>query len=596
MSYPTGTVIYLKDKCYSGYNIVSTIKSGVLIFDMNGNEIRRYKMNAMPAKLFKGGNVMGTSKFRSSDYSLQDGVSLIEIDYDGNKKWSYENFRFIEDGNPMWAARAHGDYQREGNPVGYFVPNMEAKSNGGNTIILGHDTIVSPAISDKKILDEVIYEVDYEGNVIWKFSFSENFESFGFSEQEKNVIYRNPNMKNISDGIGDYLHISSISVLGPNKWYDQGDIRFCPENIIFCSRQGNFIGIIDKKTKKVYWKIGPNVNDEIFRGLGGIIAPTHIQLIPKGLPGEGNILFFESGGTSGYGYPNLISPTGLKNAIRDYSRVIEFNPITWNIEWELNPAKLGFSNAINGYKFYSPYGSSVQRLPNGNTLVTLGTSGTMLEITEEGEIVWKWICPYASNINAYAFTNFIYHGYRYPYDYLPEENPVEIEMKPVNKSTFRLEGAGEFNKAKVIEVEGAEISNDIDLITMAMENDEEIAYQKKIISMENSNIKSINSKNFDRRLEEKENAIVIFGAVRCIHCKALREIISELIESEFKNINCYYLDIDENKSMIRKHDIKSVPITMFFKNSQEVYRFIGESSYDEIAQAIEKYFKIKSKI
>lgn len=587
MSYPTGTTIYLKQKCYNGYNIVSTMKDGIIIFDMNGNEIRRYKMNAMPAKLLKDGHIIGTSKFRDSNHGLQDGMDIMEIDYDGNTIWKYNQFRFNEETNE-WSARVHGDYQREGNPVGYYVPGMEAKSGEGNTILLSHDVIVNKNISDKKILDEVIYEIDYDGNILWRFSFSEHFNEIGFTEQAKNVIYRNPNMKEIAGGVGDYLHISSISVIGPNKWFEQGDFRFHPDNIIFASRMANVIGIIDKKRSKICWKIGPYHKDYEVSKIGGLIGPTHIQLIPKGLPGEGNILLFDSGGASGYGYPTATSPTGLKNALRDYSRVIEFNPITLDVKSIIDPKKIGFLNAINGYKFYSPYGSSAQRLPNANTLVTLGTSGIMLEITEDGEIVWKWICPYKSSADYYAFHNIIYQGFRYPYDYIPEkEKPHEVTMLPVNKSLFRLPGAGYFGTNKVIDVEDAELSNDVDIVTMAMENDEEISYQKKIINMDNTSIKSINSKNFEKRLHDKDNSIVIYGASRCTHCQALIEVISELVQTEFKNINCYYMDIDENKSFANKNGIKSVPLTVFYKNHEEVYKFLGEHSYDTIAELIE---------
>ena len=112
--------------------------------------------------------------------------------------------------------------------------------------------------------------------------------------------------------------------------------------------------------------------------------------------------------------------------------------------------------------------------------------------------------------------------------------------------------------------------------------------------MDNSSIKSINSKNFEKRLRENDNSIVIFGAARCTHCQALREILTELAEEEFTNITCFYMDIDENRSFAGKRDISSVPLTVFYKNKEEVYRFLGEGSYDEIADAIEEYFNIES--
>ena len=39
--FPHGVTIYDPEKCWSGYTIVPLINDGVLLFDMNGNEIRR---------------------------------------------------------------------------------------------------------------------------------------------------------------------------------------------------------------------------------------------------------------------------------------------------------------------------------------------------------------------------------------------------------------------------------------------------------------------------------------------------------------------------------------------------------------------------
>lgn len=579
MIFPTGTTIYNKEKCFNGYNLVATPNSGILLFDMNGNEIKHFMMNAMPAKMLKGGNIIGITKFRNSDNGSQDGESLIEINQDGKIIWSYNKFRFLEK-ESTWSARAHGDYQRLPNPVGYYVPEISTEQ--GTTLILGHDTIVNKEISDKKLLDEVIYEVDKDGNVIWKFSFSSHFDEIGYTEVQKNVIYRNPNLISTTE-LGDYLHISSFAVLGENKWFDQGDSRFNPNNIIFASRQSNFIGIIDKEKRKIVWQIGPR-EDSLFRKFHGIIGPTHIQLIPKGLNGEGNILLFESGAESGYGVPNLNSATGLNSYRRAYSRVLEFNPITYDIKWQITPSYLGYSTSLNGYKFYSPYGGSLQRLPNGNTLVSMGSAGIMYEITEDHEVVWRWVCPYRVNsYDDFAIKNYIYQGFRYPYNYLEIEKPMEISVE-LNSTVIR-------SAIKVEEtmIDGAEVGNDIDFMTMAMETDDEIALQKDIIGMEASKVKFISTQNFDKRIHESENAIVIYGGKNCVHCKTIREIVTELIEDEFKNISAFYMDIEENTSVRKNININSVPVTIFYKNGKEVYRFIGELSYDDIAIKIEEY-------
>lgn len=336
--FPHGTTIYKPEKCFNGYTIVPLINDGVLLFDMNGNEIRRWNMHAMPPKLFKGGYVMGSSGNRHPDYGMQDGVNLIEIDYDGNIVWEFDKLEKIDDPgrDHRWMARSHHDFQREGNPVGYYVPGQEAKPLSGNTLILGHQTIHNPKISDKRLLDEIMYEVDWQGNIVWQWSINEHFDELGFDEAAKNVLFRDPNMRSSDGGVGDYLHVNCMSYLGPNKWYDAGDERFKPTNIIFDSREANILAILDKDTEKIVWRIGPDFNaSPELKKLGWIIGQHHLHMIPRGLPGEGNLLVFDNGGWAGYGLPNPASPIGTKNATRDYSRIIEFDPTTLKVVWEV---------------------------------------------------------------------------------------------------------------------------------------------------------------------------------------------------------------------------------------------------------------------
>jgi hypothetical protein len=45
------------------------------------------------------------------------------------------------------------------------------------------------------------------------------------------------------DGDGfDWFHQNCVSYLGPNKWFDQGDQRFHPDNLILDSREAGLLG------------------------------------------------------------------------------------------------------------------------------------------------------------------------------------------------------------------------------------------------------------------------------------------------------------------------------------------------------------------
>ena len=154
---------------------------------------------------------------------------------------------------------------------------------------------------------------------------------------------RNPTMVVGEGNVGDWMHMNSMSTLGPNRWYDDGDERFHPDNIIWDGRQTNIIAITDKASGKIVWQLGPDYDkSEALKKLGWIIGQHHAHMIPRGLPGEGNILVFDNGGFAGYGNPNPGAVTGHNYALRDYSRILEFDPITLEIVWQYTYQEAGY--------------------------------------------------------------------------------------------------------------------------------------------------------------------------------------------------------------------------------------------------------------
>lgn len=454
--YPTGATIYNPEKCWNGYTIFQARELGALLIDMNGGEVQLWKgLDGFPNKLLPGGYVLGHSGERNNAYGMQDRIDLVQVDWEGNIVWKFNQYEFIEDPGekPQWMARQHHDYQREGNPVGYYVPGMDPLVDRGNTFILCHKNLRNPKISDKLLLDDTIIEVTWDGNIVWEWTCSDHFDEYEFSEEAKNILCRDPNMRSAGGGMGDWMHINSMSLLGPNKWFDAGDERFHPDNIIWDARESNIIAIIDKKTGKVVWKVGPDYNkSKELKRLGWIIGQHHAHMIPRGLPGEGNILVFDNGGWGGYGAPNPGSPTGRLNALRDYSRVLEFDPTTLEIVWQYTPVEAGYLHPVDSNRFYSPFISGAQRLPNGNTLITEGSGGRIIEVTSDHELVWEYISPYWGK---QMKINMVYRAYRVPYDWVPQlDVPKEVPIEPIDVTTFRVPGAAPIGRRKETIVEG----------------------------------------------------------------------------------------------------------------------------------------------
>ena len=591
--FPTGVTIYKPEKCWNGYNLVPTINSGALLFDMNGNEIRRWEQfHGFPNKLLPNGDLIGYSGDRDPKYGMQDGVDLVQIDYDGNIVWKFNRFEFIEDeGNEaQWMARTHHDYQREGNPVGYYVPEQNPLLREGKTLILGHKTVRNEKISDKKLLDDVFYEVDWEGNILWEWHANEHFDEIGFSEEAKKTIYKNPNIRESDGGVGDWLHTNCMSYLGPNKRYNEGDERFHPENIIFDSREANFLAIISKKTGKIVWKIGPNWDDENIKHISYIIGPHHTHLIPEGLPGEGNILVFDNGGWGGYGVPNTVSEDGTKNVWRDYSRVLEINPITLEIVWQFTPESIRAGIPTDASKFYSPYVSSAQRLPNGNTLIDEGSNGRLIEVTYEKERVWEWISPYFSNSkDEDPINNMIYRGYRYPYSWVPQEEiPEEIAIEPLDITTYRLPNAGKFGAKKVITVEGTLPYSESGALCVAkIDETDKLRNREKLFKVNRDLFTEVSEEEI---LKNDKLELVLFGAERCSHCKKLYPVIEKLIQSDFRNrIEAKYIDVDKNPNLTQEKGIRGIPTVIVSKYETELARTSGEKTYEELMKFLSSF-------
>jgi hypothetical protein len=169
--------------------------------------------------------------------------------------------------------------------------------------------------------------------------------------------------------------------------------------MIISSRTANIVAIFSRATGEVVWKIGPNFTEDTpEHKLGQFVGQHHAHMIPRDLPGEGNILVFDNGGESGYGGPN-----GYPRYERKDSRIIEFNPVTFDIVWEYATEN-----------FFSHFISSAQRLPNGNTLITEGSKGHIFEVTPDKKIVWEFISPFKHESG-----NEVYRAIRVPPEWVP---------------------------------------------------------------------------------------------------------------------------------------------------------------------------------
>jgi outer membrane protein assembly factor BamB len=426
--YPTGVTIYDPARTWSGYTVLSPLSTrAVLVIDMNGNVVKRWEDydNAAggPARVLPGGGVMAASGARPPH---QESLELVQRDFAGNVVWSFRNNERVElrESGTVWSARQHHDWQREDFPAGYYSPDAVPATTGSRTLILAHTNHVVPAVSDALLEDDRLVEISWDGKILWEWAAGEHIDELGFTADARAAI-RAAADTNEARGSFDWLHVNSATYVGPNRWFDDGDTRFAPNNVIISSRQASLLAIV-ARDGKIVWRLGPDFSaSPELRKIRQIIGQHHAHLIPKGLPGAGHILVFDNGGASGYGFAGPTAPDGVGAFARATSRVLEIDPLTLELVW-----------SYTAPRFYSSNISGAQRLPNGNSLITEGAGGRVFEVTNDGAIVWEYLNPLFAGPRQ---SNDVYRAYRLPYGWIPQlARPSEKAVAPPALGDYAL--------------------------------------------------------------------------------------------------------------------------------------------------------------
>ena len=438
--FPTGTTIYHPERTWNGFTVLSPLGTqAVIVIDMNGKVVKQwdgYNNSAGgPARVFPGGVVLAAA---GANPPRQESLELVQRDFSGNVLWRFDHNQQItlregqgkekqaSEGKTVWSARQHHDWQRDDFPAGYYSPGVMPASEPAKMLLLTHVNHVQPKVAPNVTLeDDRLIEIARDGKVLWEWSASDHIDDFHFDGNARKAISSAPG-NNPARGSFDWVHINAATYVGPNHWYDTGDKRFAPENIVISSREASFVAIIGRDGS-VVWQMGPDFSaTPELRAIRQTIGQHHAHIIPKELPGAGNLMVFDNGGPSGYGNPSPISLNGTGIYARPASRVLEIDPVALKLVW-----------SYTSPTFFATNISGAQRLPNGNTLITEGPDGRIFEVTPDETIVWEYVFPLFTGARS---TNSVYRAYRIPYEWMPQiPRPVEHALTPPQPGEFRVQ-------------------------------------------------------------------------------------------------------------------------------------------------------------
>ena len=410
-------VLVHKERALDGYTLIAPqFDNNVYLIDNDGRLVNKWDIGSFTreAHLLENGNIVVVKAPEDEiDKSLfelgysPDGA-VAEYTWDGDLVWEYA----------FLGANRHQHHGIDVLPNGNVLAIIWDYHPLEEALVMGLDPAIAEEIflDVKTFLPDVIVEIDrLNGEIVWTWNawdhliqnVDENLPNFGApsaNPQRIDINYQKYALKELSTdwsaGPADWMHVNSVNY---NPALNQ---------LVLSVHRFDEIWIINRNLTAEE-AAGP-AGDLLYRwgnpfayGQGSLTEDRKLfqqhdaQWIDEGSPGAGNLLIYNNRN-------NVVRED--EQAEDEYSSIIELKlPLRddgsydWDAEaeivWQYDKG------------FYSRIISGVQRLPNGNTLITEGVPGRLLEVTHDGEVVWEFISPVPED------RNWLFRVRKYPADH-----------------------------------------------------------------------------------------------------------------------------------------------------------------------------------
>lgn len=423
-----------EEAAFDGYTLLAPSSSKITYLMNNcGEVVHSWQSNHNPGKLaflLENGNLLRPAQIPNENFNGGGSAGKIELfNWNGNLLWSYvysdnlkhshHDVEMLPNGNILMIA---WEYRSE----------EEAIENGRNPESLASDQLWPTQII------EIKPKGFNDAEIIWEWHLWDHLiQDYDPTKLNFGLVSAHPELFDINfdNGTGqpDWVHANGIDY---NEDLDQ---------ILISSRHLNEIWIIDHSTTTeeaasheggIYGKGGDFLyrygNPQAYQQ--GTIADQKLfgqhdpRWIEEGYLDAGKIMFYNNGLNRPqglYSTVEVIEPPmdNMGNYILGTDNV--YGPDT--VDW-LYPE-------VPDLSFFSSNISGANRLPNGNTLICEGRFGDIFEVTPEGEVVWRYICP----IGVFgplgqgnpAIANSVFQAFRYAPSYPAFEDKELVAMGPL---------------------------------------------------------------------------------------------------------------------------------------------------------------------
>lgn len=377
-------------EAYQGYTLFAPSASKMTyLIDMNGEMVHSWESAYNPgqsAYLLDDGRLLRTINYAGTSHINAGGAGggVQILDWDGTILWQY----LCADSSE----RSHHDVEML--PNGNVLMIVWERKTYDECIAAGREASL---LKDGELWPDKIIEVQPigadSGEVVWEWHMWDHLvQDSDPTKDTYGTVAEHPELLDLNCVINpqmsgaDWNHTNGIDY---NAELDQ---------IIISLHNMNEFFIIDHSTttEEAAGHSGGNSGmggDILFRWGnpynydGGSKADQKLYLqhdaqwIPTNYPGEGNILIFNNGNKQKRPFSTVDEVPLPLNGDGTYDLQSAANEALWRY------------TAENETDFYAVNISGAQRLPNGNTLICDGPSGTFFEVTPAGKKVWHYINP-----------------------------------------------------------------------------------------------------------------------------------------------------------------------------------------------------------
>ncbi|MGD1910397.1 MAG: thioredoxin [Rivularia sp. (in: cyanobacteria)] len=102
-------------------------------------------------------------------------------------------------------------------------------------------------------------------------------------------------------------------------------------------------------------------------------------------------------------------------------------------------------------------------------------------------------------------------------------------------------------------------------------------------------VTTVPESDFETLLKSENLLVVDFTATWCGPCRLVAPLMEQLSDEYKESIKVVKIDVDKDKPLAKKYEVRTIPAVLYFKNGELVETIKGVSPYEEFSNAVKAH-------